>query len=147
MRIFHQLAAGLLAMALAHGAMAQEPPSARDREQLVAQFIAAFNRQDADAMMAMLTPGAQWLSVDGEKITSEGGSRDAIGKSMKAYFKSCPTCRSTLAGVVASANRLTAVEVAQWQTGAGKHKEQRSVSVYEFSGPLISRVYYFPAEP
>lgn len=147
MRTMSLIAAGVFNLLLMCGAMAQDAQTPKDREHLVTQFIAAFNRQDADAMMQMLTPQAQWLSVDGEKITPEGTSRDAIGKSMQAYFKSCPTCRSKLTGVVATANRLTAVEVAQWQTSAGKPKEQRGVSVYEFTGALISRVYYFPAEP
>lgn len=146
MRIISIIAAGVFAQSLMSGATAQDLHTAKDREHQVMAFVAAFNQQDADAMVQMLTPQAQWLSVDGEKITAEGSSRDAIGKSMRAYFKSCPTCRSRLAGVVATANRLTAVEVAQWQTGAGKQKEQRGVSVYEFAGPLISRVYYFPAE-
>jgi len=147
MRTLPLIAACVFGLAPLSGAFAQDLPAAKDRENQVMAFIAAFNQQDADAMMQMLTPQAQWLSVDGEKITAEGASRDAIGKSMRSYFKSCPTCRSRLAGVVATANRLTAVEVAQWQTSAGKQKEQRGVSVYEFSGPLISRVYYFPAEP
>ncbi len=124
---------------------AQTEPTAADREVLVRKFVEAFNRQDPDAMMGMMAPNIQWLSVDGEKISSEGSSREGIGAGMKKYFKSCPTCRSTLAGVVATPNRLTAVEIAQWKKG-GVDKEQRSVSVYEFSGALISRVYYFPAE-
>ncbi len=126
-------------------AAAQPQPTAKERETLVQKFVEAFNQQDPDAMMAMMAPNIQWLNVEGEKISSEGSSREAIGASMKKYFKSCPTCRSRLDGVVATPNRLTAVEVAQWKSGA-LSKEQRSVSVYEFSGPLISRVYYFPAE-
>ena len=112
------------------------------------KFVDAFNQQDADAMMMMMmmmAPQIEWLNVNGAAITAEGSSRDAIGKSMRAYFKSCPTCRSRLTDVVATANRLSAIEVAQWKGSAGP-KEQRSISVYEFSGPLISRVYYFPAE-
>ena len=135
----------LLALTFVSAASAQSAPTGADREALVRQFVDAFNRQDPDAMMAMMTPDIQWLNVDGEKISSEGAGRDAIGAGMKKYFKSCPTCRSRLAGVVATPNRLTAIEVAQWKK-ADADKEQRSVSVYEFSGQLISRVYYFPAE-
>jgi uncharacterized protein (TIGR02246 family) len=145
MHIFMRIAAAVFALTLMAQAGAQSDPGPKEREILVRQFVDAFNRQDPQAMMRLMTPQIQWLSIDGEKITSEGNSREAIGMSMKKYFKSCPTCRSQLAGVVATANRLTALEVAQWQTSSGK-KEQRSMAVYEFSGPLISRVYYFPAE-
>lgn len=116
-----------------------------EREALVRKFIDAFNRHDPDAMMTMMAPDIQWLSIDGDRIASEGASREAVGASMRKYFKSCPSCRSRLEGVVASAHRLSAIEVAQWKKGEVS-KEQRSLSVYEFAGPLISRVYYFPAE-
>lgn len=134
-----------LAALWAPGALAQAEPTPKDRQILVQKFVDAFNLQDAEAMMTMMAPQIEWLNVSGTTITAEGSSREAIGKSMRAYFKSCPTCRSRLTGVVATANRLSAVEVAQWQGSAGP-KEQRSISVYEFNGPLINRVYYFPAE-
>lgn len=146
MKTYMRTAVSLIALIFVSTASAQTEPTATDREALVRKFVEAFNRQDPDAMMAMMAPNIQWLSVDGEKISSEGSSRDAIGASMKKYFKSCPTCRSSLAGVVATPNRLTAVEIAQWKKGT-VDKEQRSISVYEFSGAMISRVYYFPAEP
>ncbi len=142
---FIRIAAYMLASTLMSNVTAQTQPTAKDREVLVQKFVDAFNQHDPEAMMAMMAPNIQWLNVDGEKISSEGSSREGIGASMKKYFKSCPTCRSRLDGVVATPNRLTAVEVAQWKSGAAS-KEQRSVSVYEFAGPLISRVYYFPAE-
>ena len=135
----------VLGAVLMTGVSAQAEPTALERETLVRQFIDAFNRHDSDAMMSMMAPQIQWLNISGDTITAEGSSREAIGKSMRAYFKSCPTCRSQLTGVVATAHRLSAVELAQWQGQSGS-REQRSVSVYEFSGPLISRVYYFPAE-
>lgn len=140
-----QMIAAVMGAICMSGALGQAEPTARDREMLVRKFVDAFNQQDPEAMMTMMAPNIQWLSVNGDAIASEGNSREAIGKSMRAYFKSCPTCRSTLGAVVGTASRLSAVEVAQWQGKSGP-REQRSVSVYEFNGPLISRVYYFPAE-
>ena len=40
---------------------------------------------------------------------------------------------------------LSAVEVANWQ-GKDGPKMQSGMAVYEFSGGLIKRVYYFPVE-
>ncbi len=105
----------------------------------------AFNAHDVKAMAALVTNDVQWLNVADDKVTEETGSRDALVASMTAYFKSCPTCRSSLAGVIATANRVSAVEVAHWQ-GRDGPRTQRGIAVYEFSGELIRRVYYYPAE-
>ena len=126
MRISFSICLTVLALVFATVANAQPEPGAKEREILVRKFIDAFNRQDPEAMMTMMAPDIQWLSVDGEKISSEGSSREAIGASMKTYFKSCPTCRSRLDGVVATSKRLSAVEIAQWKKGEIS-KEQRSI--------------------
>lgn len=118
-------------------------PGARDR--LVHQFVAAFNAQDSAAMGRLVSDDVQWLSIEGEKVTVETDSRQALLTSMDAYFRACPSCRSSLSGIVATTDRVSAVETAQWRSASGL-KQQRSVSVYEFNGPLIRRVYYFPAE-
>lgn len=115
------------------------------REQLVRKFIEAFNAKDVDGMAAMVTTDVQWLSIAGKAISTDAESREALVKSMTAYFKSCPSCRSQIGRVVATGERLSAVEVARWESKSGA-KEQQSISVYEFAGPLIKRVYYFPAE-
>ena len=45
----------------------------------------------------------------------------------------------------ATGARVSALEVASYDTAKGK-QEQQSVSVYEFSGNRIRRVYCFPVE-
>jgi ketosteroid isomerase-like protein len=134
-----------VALTMAGAAQAQTAPGAREREQLVRQFVDAFNRQDAGAMMQMMAPNIEWWNVNGGAMASEGSTRESIGKGMRAYFAACPSCRSRLDGVIATPQRVSAIEVAAW-TGKAGPTEQRSISVYEFDGPLISRVYYFPAE-
>jgi hypothetical protein len=64
---------------------------------------------------------------------------------MNSYFKSCPTCQSRLTSLIASRERISAIEAASWE-GKNGPRTQSGVSVYEFSGELIRRVYYFPAE-
>lgn len=125
--------------------LADAQPAAAGPEKLVALFIEAFNAQDVDAMGRLVTEDVQWLSIDGKSVAVETGTKQELLTSMGKYFKSCPSCRSSLSGVIATADRLSAIEVARWETPKGK-KEQRGISVYEFSGPLISRVYYFPVE-
>lgn len=126
-------------------ALTQETPAPESREQLVRKFVEAFNVKDTSAMALLVTDDVQWLSVDGESIAAETESKNELMSSMNAYFKSCPSCTSTLSGIIATKDRVSAIEIAHWETSKGK-REQRSISVYEFSGDRIRRVYYFPAE-
>lgn len=146
MRVFRALRVTVLVLACAGSSVrADAQPASEGRDRLVARFIEAFNAQDVDAMGRLVTDDVQWLSIDGESVSVETGTKQELLTSMGKYFKSCPSCRSSLSGVIATADRLSAIEVARWETPKGK-KEQRGISVYEFSGPLISRVYYFPVE-
>ena len=111
----------------------------------VEQFVAAFNAQDSGAMAALVTDDIEWVSIAGSEVAIETSGKKQLVSSMDVYFKSCPTCRSSLSGFIASAERVSAMEVASWQGKTGP-KSQSSFSVYEFSGGLIRRVYYFPAE-
>lgn len=135
------LAAALLLASLP--AFSQQ--SAAGHEQTVRSFIAAFNAHDAGAMSKFVADDVQWLSIDGSSISVETNGKAALVTAMNGYFQSCPTCRSQLAELIASRDRVSAVEVADWQ-GKDGPKTQRGISVYEFSGSLIKRVYYFPAE-
>ena len=111
----------------------------------VEQFVKSFNAQNSKAMAEFVTDEVQWLSVNGEKVVVETEGKNDLIASMNAYFKSCLTCRSELANIIATKNRISAVEIATWQ-GSDGLKTQRALSVYEFSGEKIIRVYYFPAE-
>ncbi len=131
---------------LAAPAWSGEGISVAERKQLVNGFVAAFNQQDSAAMARLVTDDVEWLAVDGTTISAETRGKPQLVSSMDAYFKSCPSCRSEIRGIVATPRRASAVEVASWETPKGK-RSQRGVAVYEFSGALIRRVYYFPAEP
>lgn len=96
-------------------------------------------------MGTMVSDDVQWFSVAGEQLSIEVAGKAALVEAMGKYFTSCPTCRSRLEEVMASAERVSTVEVASWESRSGP-RSQRSVAVYEFSGSLISAVYYFPAE-
>jgi len=99
-------------------------------EQVVHRFVAAFNAHDTDAMLGMV---------------QETGSKEQLREAMADYFKSCTSCQSRLAHIFSSGSRVSTLEIASYDTKNGP-QEQQSVAVYEFSGSLITRVYYFPAE-
>jgi hypothetical protein len=91
------------------------------------------------------TTDIQWLSVSGDKITVETQGKDKLREFMTEYFKSTPTAKSELEWVQVAGSRVAAKEQASWQGKAGL-KTQSSLSIYEFRGELIARVYYYPVE-
>mmetsp|Transcript_15320 Transcript_15320/g.48323 ORF Transcript_15320/g.48323 Transcript_15320/m.48323 type:complete len:144 (+) Transcript_15320:211-642(+) len=111
----------------------------------VERFVAAFNAQDSGAMASLVADDIEWLSIVNNEISVEAKGKTNLVESMDAYFKSCPTCRSELSEMISTASRVSAIELASWQ-GKNGASSQRAISVYEFSGGLITRVYYFPAE-
>ena len=138
----------LLLLALSHLAVTSilaETETPEANEQRVRDYVAAFNRHDLDTMLSMVTEEIQWLSAAGDKITVETQGKAKLRESMEAYFKSTPSVKSELEWVKATASRVAALERAAWQGKSGP-RSQASLSVYEFDGKLISRVYYFPAE-
>ena len=116
-----------------------------EREKLVRDFVEAFNARNIDLMLQLVDENVQWLNVNGVKVSIETEGKDALRQSMGRYFSSCPSCKSSLEWVQSAGSRVTAMERASWSGKSGA-KSQRSLSVYEFSGDKILRVYYFPAE-
>ena len=126
-------------------ATAADRSVAETQEQIVRSYVAAFNLHDTEAMLKMVTDDVQWLNIDGEKIIKETNNKEELRSGMVGYFKSCSSCKSRLAHVFSTGARVSALEIASSETSKGV-REQQSVSVYEFSGALIKRVYYFPVE-
>ena len=116
-----------------------------DHEKHVRDFVAAFNARDLNKMLELADDNIQWLNVNGVKISIETEGKAALKASMEKYFNECSTCKSTLEWVQSAGSRVSAREIAHWTSKSGP-KEQSSLSVYEFQGDKIIRVYYFPAE-
>ena len=119
--------------------------AAKANEQSVHDYVSAFNLRQIDAMMNMVSDDIQWLSVVGDKITVETQGKASLRESLTSYFKSTPSAKSELEWVRASASRIAVLERVGWQGKSGL-KSQASLAVYEFSGKLISRIYYYPVE-
>ena len=116
-----------------------------DHEAGVQEFVASFNTRNIEAMMGAVDENVQWLTVNEAKITIETEGKKPLRESMERYFRSCPSCKSSLEWVKKSGSRVTAMERATWSGKSGL-KSQTSLSVYEFRNGKILRVYYFPAE-
>lgn len=124
---------------------AQSHDKAPDNVKTVKAFVAAFNAKDSQAMASFVTDDIEWLSIVSNKVSTETKGKKNLINSMDSYFESCSTCRSELSQMISTANRVSAVEIASWQSKNGA-RSQSAMSVYEFTDGLISRVYYFPAE-
>jgi hypothetical protein len=137
----------VLAMTVAGLALSKPRPaySGVGQEQRVRDLVEAFNARKIDAMLELVDDNVQWLHVSGTKVSVEAEGKAALRLSMERYFKSCPSCKSALEWVQGAGSRVTAMERASWTTKS-LAKSQSSLSIYEFSGDKISRVYYFPAE-
>jgi len=115
------------------------------KEKLVREFVAAFNARNIEAMLGAVDDNVQWLSVNEAKVTIETEGKHALGESMVRYFRSCPSCKSSLESVQKAGSRVTAMERATWSGKSGL-KSQAGLSVYEFRNGKILRVYYFPVD-
>jgi len=135
----------LVMVALVSASSTRGPSAGIEQEKLVRDFVQAFNARDIEHMLQLADENVQWLIVSGAKVSIETEGKTALRQSMERYFKSCPSCKSSLEGVQSAGSRVTAMERASWTAKSGP-KSQRSLSVYEFSSGKILRVYYFPAE-
>ena len=117
----------------------------QDLGSIVRQFTSAFNAQDVDAMIALVSDDVRWIYVNRSSMSAELEGKQALANSMRDYFASCKSCRSKIHGMTCSTERVGVVEVASWEGPSGT-KSQASMAIYEFTGQLIQTVYYFPEE-
>jgi len=115
------------------------------KAKLVHAYIKAYNLQDIDAMLALATDDLEWLSIDGADIRVGARGADKLRETVEPYFKNCPSCRSNIRWTKTTEDRVVALEDAVWDKD-GKRNVQSSLSLYEFEGEKIKRVYYFPVE-
>lgn len=139
----------LLALAMLSVGLGAASPALAERsaEQTVRAFVRAYNMRDFAGMELLMHPQASWRSVAGGAITVEGEGREALLAWNRRYLtKSCPTCRSRLDGLSATARFVTTVERATWTRKSGEPAEQSGVAVYEVEAGTIRNVWYFPAD-
>lgn len=120
-------------------------PCSADTGKQVRDFIEAFNARDLDKMARFTHPRIEWLSVSGSATTTVTQGQAALRTSMEDYFKSTPSARSEVGKLMAVGDHVAVEETASW-TDLDVKKSQSSLSVYQFEGGLIRRVWYYPAK-
>ncbi|WP_376692927.1 nuclear transport factor 2 family protein [Wenzhouxiangella sp. EGI_FJ10409] len=129
----------LLALVLASSAWAQSP------DEVVERYMAAYNDHDVDAMLELVDPDIQWLSVDGDRISVETDGAEALAEAMRGYFEAVPSTRSSIESMMVSGQRVSVRERAHWES-SGQPRSQAALAVYEIAEGRIVRVWYFSAE-
>jgi hypothetical protein len=123
---------------------AEVVPASRPSEDVVGAFVAAYNRHDVDAMLALADTGIVWLSVAGDSVRVEARGAAALRRSLAGYFRSVPSTRSVLGEMTSVGPWVTVHERAQWQASSGP-RAQTAVAVYEVRDGRVRRVWYYPA--
>lgn len=90
-----------------------------EHEKRVRDLVDAFNARKPDAMLELVHDDIQWLHVSGTKITLETEGKEALRESMRRYFSSCGSCKSSLEWVQTAGSRVTALERASWTSNDG----------------------------
>lgn len=149
MKRFEWVWTSLLALLVLSGVVAWATvsldPAPQTPESIVQDFVTAYNSRDLPCMLSLATEDVEWMSVSSDGLSVETRGRDALRDNTASTFRSCPTCQASLEQVRRVGSRVTVVERSVWDSATGL-MSRRSLSVYEFRGGLISRVYAFPAD-
>jgi hypothetical protein len=146
-RWFRGVAPCLLALAchrLPRVASTPAAPAPEPAAQVVAAFVAAYNRHDVPALLALTDSAIVWLTIAGDSVQVETRGHDQLRASLESYFRSVPTTRSAIDGMTTLGPWVSVRERAHWQ-GASGPRSQAALAVYEVREGRVRRVWYYPA--
>lgn len=116
-------------------------------------YLAAFNAQDLDAMMELVSPHVEWVNHMKSGRTAKADGQSALRQQMADYFKAVPSVQMELEGLFTSGRIVSVRERATWsvtQTDGTKEVDVKfssvSISIFETEENLIRRVWHFPAD-
>jgi hypothetical protein len=111
--------------------------------QVVASYIAAFNKRDVAAMIEMAHPSVVWLSIVGDSVRAESRGTHELARQLTSYFSSYPTAKSESVSVIANGAWVAVHERATWDD-AGVPNAQSGLAIYEIRAKRVARVWYYP---
>lgn len=120
---------------------------AASNQQIVENFVSAFNQHDINTMLSLSAPDVHWMSVQSDNISVEAASHNELENAMTNYFSSIPNSRSELQQITSSGNFVQTTEQAFWSVNGEAEKSQCSIAIYELELGLIKRVWYYPSHP
>jgi len=115
-------------------------------EKTVRSFVRAFSENSPDNMASYCTHDVQWGYVSQQGYASAGRGRDNLITEMNNYFASTKGVRSEVENLIANGPIVAMTERVFWLDN-DVEKTQSSLAVYQFEGPLIKSVWYYPEQP
>jgi hypothetical protein len=143
------IAAGVFAMQVdeyrpfAHGST--QPAANSPEIDVVRKQLEAFNRHSADEVVACYAENIKWLTVEGDKVSTEGDGRESIRTWLTGYFKSLPSVKSELLDINQTGPHVVFRERASWTAKDGTPRSQTAIGVFEVRDGLVQRAWYYPA--
>lgn len=125
--------------------LAAATAAAQSPYEVVERYMAAYNDHDVEAMLELVHPDVQWLTIDGDRIRVETDGADDLAEAMRGYFEAVPSTRSSIESLMVSGKRVSVRERAHWES-SGQSRSQAALSVYEIDDGRIVRVWYFSAD-
>jgi uncharacterized protein YciI len=127
----------------AHGST--QPPATSPEIDVVRKQLEAFNRHSPDDVVACYAENIKWLSIDGDKVATEGDGRESIRTWLAGYFKSLPTVKSEFLEINQTGPHVVFRERASWTARDGTPRSQTAIGVFEVRDGLVQRAWYYPA--
>lgn len=121
------------------------PAPDNDEHAIISAYTEAYNDRDVAAMSALMHPDIQWLAIEGDKVEIYADGKADLIAQMTDYVASPAATTSSLGTPIADGPYLAVRETARWSQTDGTPAEQSALAVYEISGGLILRVWYYPA--
>ena len=112
--------------------------------ELVERFVSAFNQHDVGAMLEFSAPDIRWMSVSGDRISTETSTHAELRDAMAGYFENTPDARAEIRSISESGQFVHTLEQAFWISGSTE-RSQCSMAVYELHDGKLQNVWYFPA--
>ncbi|MCB1606849.1 MAG: nuclear transport factor 2 family protein [Xanthomonadales bacterium] len=112
---------------------------------VVRAYFAAINRQDQNAATALLASDVQWLAIEGGRSLLEADGREAMQRTLGAYFAATPDARSEVEVFARGVHRVAVYECVRWRTAGGSQR-RCAHGLFEVQGEVIQRVWFWPAE-
>lgn len=113
-------------------------------EQVVRQYMAAYNQQDVQATLAFLADEITWFSIQGDSVSVQARGKAAFESFLGKYFANNPTSRSEVEQALVLGPFVSIIERATWKAKSGE-QTQASLAVYEVQDGKIRRVWYHAA--
>ena len=115
-------------------------------EQVVRDYLAAYNDHDIEAMLTYLDDDVRWMSISGAELRVETAGKQGLSDILKEYFASLPSTRSEILNVASNGNFLNAFEKASWVDEQGETQSHCASSVYELENGLIKNIWYYSSQ-